>query len=142
MLLRDRMFGFGSHSLTGVLLVLATSPVFAGNNNDFERVMLSAPFQNPHTAELELTYTARRRDRHRLRIEQHDFLELTPGLQPLEWPRNTDMRARLLTPELRRTPFLGWIAQNLYRSKSENGWCLEVDPGEGEYAVLYRLHLR
>jgi hypothetical protein len=52
------------------------------------------------------------------------------------------MRARLLTPELKRTPLLGWIAENLYRSRRESGWCLEVDPGEGEYVVIYRLNLR
>ena len=51
------------------------------------------------------------------------------------------MRSRLLTPELRRTPLVGWIASNLYRSRKENGWCLEVDPGEGEYIVFYRVHL-
>ena len=60
---------------------------------------------------------------------------------PLTWPRNSDMRARLLTPELKRTPIVGWIAENLYRSKKDNGWCLEVDPGEGEYVVFYRRNL-
>ena len=51
------------------------------------------------------------------------------------------MRARIVTPELRKTPVVGWIAENLYRSKKDNGWCLEVDPGEGEYVVFYRLNL-
>ncbi|MDF3022426.1 MAG: hypothetical protein K0Q92_3729, partial [Steroidobacteraceae bacterium] len=27
------------------------------------------------------------------------------------------------------------------RSKREKGWCLEVDPGEGEYLVFYRVPL-
>jgi hypothetical protein len=65
-----------------------------------------------------------------------------PGLAPLPFPKNTDMRARLLTPELRRTPIVGWIAANLYRDRKESGWCLEVDPGEGEYVVFYRVHLK
>ena len=51
------------------------------------------------------------------------------------------MRARVLTPELKRTPLVGWIAANLYRSRKEDGWCLEVDPGEGEYLVFYRVNL-
>lgn len=136
------MLGFASRTSAAVLLAFVVPPAFAGGNNDFDRGFLASPFENPHTADLELTYKARRHDRHRLRVEQHGFLDLTPGLEPLEWPRNTDMRARLLTPGLKRTPFVGWIAENLYRSKNENGWCLEVDPGEGEYAVRYRLHLK
>jgi hypothetical protein len=51
------------------------------------------------------------------------------------------MRARFLTPGVRNTPLFGWIVENLYRSKKDNGWCLEVDPGEGEYVVFYRLNL-
>ncbi|HUQ10315.1 MAG TPA: hypothetical protein VM146_08355, partial [Steroidobacteraceae bacterium] len=73
--------------------------------------------------------------------ESSALRDSSPGLQPLTWPRNSDMRARLLTPELKRAPLVGWIAANLYRSRSENGWCLELDPGEGEYLVFYRKHL-
>jgi hypothetical protein len=35
---------------------------------------------------------------------------------------------------------LGWLAENLYRSDKENGWCVEADPGEGEYVLFYRYH--
>jgi hypothetical protein len=35
---------------------------------------------------------------------------------------------------LRRTPVVGWIAEKLNRSKKDDGGCLELDPGEGEYA--------
>ena len=55
---------------------------------------------------------------------------------------NSDVRARILTPELRSTPLVGWIAANLYRDKDEKGWCLEADPGQGEYIVFYRLHFK
>ena len=96
---------------------------------------------NPHTLNLELDHRAQRRARSNGNLESSGFLDLSPGLQPLNWPRNGDIRARLLTPQLRRAPLVGWIAENLYRSRSENGWCLEVDPGEGEYLVLYRVHL-
>jgi hypothetical protein len=34
------------------------------------------------------------------------------------------------------------VAANLYRSRNDTGWCLEVDPGEGEYLVFYRLNLK
>ena len=103
-------------------------------------IAATAPLNIPHTMNLDLDHRARRRSRGG-NVENFDFLDLTPGLTPLTWPRNSDMRARLLTPELKRAPVVGWIASNLYRSKNENGWCLEVDPGEGEYIVFYRVHL-
>ena len=43
---------------------------------------------------------------------------------------------------LQFTPLVGWIATNLYRDKSEKGWCLEADPGQGEYIVFYRLNFK
>ena len=67
---------------------------------------------------------------------------MTPGLAPLPFPKNSDLRARLLTPGLRRTPVVGWLAANLYRDRRDNGWCLELDPGEGEYVVFYRVNLK
>jgi hypothetical protein len=95
----------------------------------------------PHTTHLELAHKSRKRNRRPGNVESSALADLEPGLVPLAWPRNSDMRARLLTPELKRTPIVGWIAENLYRSKKDNGWCLEVDPGEGEYVVFYRRHL-
>ncbi len=100
-----------------------------------------APLDIPHTMNLELAQKSRKRNRRPANIESSALFDLEPGLVPLTWPRNSDMRARLLTPELKRTPIVGWIAENLYRSKKDNGWCLEVDPGEGEYVVFYRRHL-
>lgn len=105
-------------------------------------VVVPAPLALPFVTQRDLDSTARRRGRAAGTFERSaDFLDLTPGLEPLAFPRNRDLRARLLTPELRRTPLVGWIAENLYRSKRENGWCVEVDPGEGEYIVFYRVHL-
>jgi hypothetical protein len=95
----------------------------------------------PHSLNLDLDYRARRRSRSPGNFESSAELDLPAGLQPIRWPRNSDMRARLLTPELKGTPLVGWIATNLYRSKRETGWCLEVDPGDGEYVVFYRVHL-
>jgi hypothetical protein len=63
-------------------------------------------------------------------------------LAPIRWPKDSDIRHRIMTEEVRATPVLGWIAANLWRSKRENGWCLEVDPGDGEYRVLYRKHMK
>ena len=99
-----------------------------------------APLSIPHVQDLELDWRSRKRRADN--VESTDFLDMTPGLAPLTWPKNSDMRARIVTPGLRRTPLVGWIAENLYRSKRDSGWCLEVDPGEGEYVVLYRLNLR
>jgi hypothetical protein len=128
-------------------LLIASSPLAlptASAGDSSSRLVSTASLANPHTMNLELDYHAKRRARSRLggAFESPDFLDPTPGLQPLAWPRNSDMRSRLLTPELRRAPLVGWIAENLYRSRRENGWCLEVDPGEGEYLVFYRVHLR
>ena len=136
MILRDRFFGFA------LCLLGASSLACAGDDRNELLLAAVAPMQIPHAQELELAYKARKRDRKPGNIETIQILDLTPGLVPLTWPKNSDMRARILTPELRRTPVVGWIAQNLYRSKKDNGWCLEVDPGEGEYVVFYRVHLK
>jgi hypothetical protein len=128
--------------LTFTLALMAAAPFATADNDAFTGgVSLAAPLSVPHTTQLELDYRSRRRGRGIGTFERSDFLDLTPGLVPLAFPRDSDMRSRLLTPELKRTPVVGWIAENLYRSKRENGWCLEVDPGEGEYVVFYRLNL-
>lgn len=128
-----------AHKWLATLIVLA--PLAAANAGDSaSSALVAAPLVNPHTLNLQMDLQARRRSRAGS-IESSGLLVLSPGLEPLNWPRNSDMRARLLTPGLRHAPLVGWIATNLYRSKSENGWCLEVDPGEGEYLVFYRLHL-
>jgi hypothetical protein len=122
-------------------LMAATPFASAGNDAFSSQAVFAAPLAIPHTTQLDLDHRARRRGRGG-HFETSNFLDLAPGLMPLAFPRNGDMRARLLTPELRRTPLFGWIAKNLYRSKRESGWCLEVDPGEGEYVVFYRLNLK
>lgn len=122
--------------LGAVTVVHADSDALSG------AVVTPAPLALPFVTQRDLENSARRRGRVTGTFEKSaEFLDLTPGLHPLPFPRNSDVRARLLTPELKRTPLVGWIAENLYRSKRENGWCLEVDPGEGEYVVFYRLHL-
>jgi hypothetical protein len=128
------LFGFA-------LLLLAAGPLSMASDDLHDRLIATrAPLEIPHATAIALDARANRK-RPRINIESHQFLDLTPGLAPLPFPKNSDVRARLLTPELRRTPIFGWIATNLYRSKKDNGWCLEVDPGEGEYVVFYRLHL-
>jgi hypothetical protein len=134
MILRDRLFGF-------VCLVSLASLADAGDSLD-RPARAVAPLEIPHTVNLDLDLKARKRHRRADNIESSQLLEPVPGMDPLVWPRNGDMRARLVTPELRRTPVVGWIASNLYRSRKDTGWCLEVDPGEGEYVVFYRLNLR
>jgi hypothetical protein len=136
MILKGRVVGFA-------LCMLGLATLACAGDDAYERPRASiAPLELPHATNLVLDYKARRRARRAGNIERYDFLDLTPGLEPLVWPRASDMRARLVTPELRGTPFVGWIAANLYRSRKDQGWCLEVDPGEGEYVVFYRLHLK
>ena len=129
------MFGFA------VSACLLAAPATAGD--PIERPLrVAAPLEIPHATNLELDFKARKRSRHADNIEHSQLLDPMPGLNPVVWPRNSDVRARLVTPELRRTPVVGWIATNLYRSRKDTGWCLEVDPGEGEYLVFYRLNLK
>ena len=123
------------------LCALAVMPLARAGNDALERpISTAAPLEIPHSLNLVLAELARKRNRKPDNIESHSFLDLTPGLNPVIWPKNSDVRARLVTPEIKRTPVVGWIAENLYRSKNENGWCLEVDPGGGEYLVFYRFH--
>jgi hypothetical protein len=134
------MFGFA------FCIVLAMSGAAQAGDDSLHDSMMGpysarAPLDIPHTTELELARKARKRSRRPDNIESSALFDLDPGLVPVSWPRNSDVRARWVTPALRRTPIVGWIAENLYRSKKDNGWCLEVDPGEGEYVVLYRRHL-
>lgn len=136
MVLRDRRFGFALCAL--MLAPLASAGDGAGN----QALRFSAPLDIPHTTNLDLDLKSRKRNRRPDNIESSQLLESMPGFDPLVWPRNSDMRARLVTPELRHTPVVGWIASSLYRSRKDTGWCLEVDPGEGEYVVFYRLNLK
>jgi hypothetical protein len=123
--------------------MLASVPLARAGDDAVERpIATSAPLEIPHTLNLLLAERARKRNRKPDNIESHYFLDLTPGLTPLVWPKNTDVRARILTPQVKSTPVVGWLAENLYRSKQDNGWCVEVDPGEGEYVVFYRYHPR
>ncbi|HET9472371.1 MAG TPA: hypothetical protein VFO82_00665 [Steroidobacteraceae bacterium] len=123
------------------LCLLAVMPLAHAGDDALERpIHTAAPVEIPHSLNLVLAELARKRNRKPDNIEGHSFLDLTPGLNPVIWPKNSDVRARLVTPEIKRTPVVGWIAENLYRSKNENGWCLEVDPGGGEYLVFYRFH--
>jgi len=127
--------------LSSAVFALALNPLARAGDNLVERpTATTAPLELPHTLDILLNEQARKRARKPDNIESPDFLALTPGLRPVTWPKNSDVRQRLLTPEVKRTPVVGWIAENLYKSKNDNGWCLEVDPGEGEYVVFYRFH--
>ncbi len=124
-----------------MLCVLAVMPLARAGDDALKRpINTAAPLEIPHSLNLVLAEMARKRNRKPDNIESHSFLDLSPGLNPVIWPKNSDMRARFVTPEIKRTPLVGWIAENLYRSKDENGWCLELDPGGGEYLVFYRFH--
>jgi hypothetical protein len=118
-----------------------TAQASAGDDPIERPLRVAAPLEIPHSTELDLAFKSRKRRHHADNVERSQLLDPMPGLEPLVWPRNSDVRARLVTPGLRRTPVVGWIASNLYRSRKDTGWCLEVDPGEGEYVVFYRLNL-
>lgn len=134
--LRVGMIGFAF-----CMLLAGAGTARAGDDALDRPFSARAPLEIPHTTALDLAQKSRKRNRRPDNIERSALFDPEPGLVPITWPRNSDMRARLLTPELRRTPVVGWIAANLYRSKRDNGWCLEVDPGEGEYVLFYRKNL-
>jgi hypothetical protein len=136
MILRGRMFGFALGTL------LLASLASAGDDALERPPRVVAPLEIPHSTNLDLDFKARKRNHRSANIERSQLLDVSPALKPVVWPRSSDMRARLVTPELRRTPVVGWVAANLYRSRRDSGWCLEVDPGEGEYVVFYRLNLK
>ena len=140
MIREGRMFGFALGLLATSLLATPLRAI-AGDKTRAPANTTAAPVDIPHTTNLELTARANKK-RAPGNIEKPEFLNPTPGLNPLTFPKNSDVRARILTPELRSTPLVGWIAANLYRDKDEKGWCLEADPGQGEYIVFYRLHLK
>ncbi|HEX6398272.1 MAG TPA: hypothetical protein VFZ95_12680 [Steroidobacteraceae bacterium] len=123
------------------LALVAVVPFAHAGDDAHERpIATAAPLEIPHTLNLLLAEKSRKRNRKPGNIESFDFLDLKPGLVPVTWPRYSDVRTRILTPELKRTPVVGWLAENLYRSKKDDGWCVEADPGEGEYMVFYRFH--
>jgi hypothetical protein len=127
--------------LASALCALAMMPFANAGDDVLDRpINTAAPLEIPHTLNLVLNEMSRKRNRRSENIENHAFLDLTPGLSPVTWPRYSDVRARILTTDIKSTPVVGWIAENLYRSKNENGWCLELDPGGGEYVVFYRFH--
>jgi hypothetical protein len=138
MIREDLKFGFAKGLVAASLLALPLCAA-AGDKLREPAKTATAPLEIPHTVELEL---AANRKRSTGNMEKSELLDLTPGLKPLTFPKNTDVRALILTPQLRRTPLVGWIAENLYRDPSEKGWCLEADPGQGEYVVRYRLHFK
>ncbi len=126
---------------SSALVLLAAVP-FARAGDDAKDLSTRAvaPLEIPHTLDVQLAEKARKQDRKPNKIESIDLLILKPGLQPVSWPKDSDIRARILTPEVKSTPVVGWMAENLYRDKKDNGWSLEVDPGGGDYMVFYRYH--
>ena len=133
-----RRFGVASGLLATSLLALPLCSA-AGDKQREPAKANAAPLEIPHTVDLELAANKKRASGN---IQKSELLDLTPGLKPLNFPKNTDVRQLILTPGVRRTPLVGWLAENLYRDPSEKGWCLEADPGQGEYLLRYRLHFK
>ncbi|HUQ11981.1 MAG TPA: hypothetical protein VM146_16820, partial [Steroidobacteraceae bacterium] len=92
------------------LLVFVALPLLAMAGEPASSFASMSQAANPHTLILELDFRARHRAKVAGNTESSALRDSSPGLQPLTWPRNSDMRARLLTPELKRAPLVGWIA--------------------------------
>ena len=130
----DRMFGFA------LCLVASAQFASAGDGARKPSAPAAAPMEIPHTTKVELD--AKSAKKRAPVIEKSLLLNPARGLSPLPFPRNTDVRARILTTEVRSTPLVGWLAENLYRDKKDAGWCVEADPGQSEYVVFYRWNLK
>ncbi len=67
------------------LCVLAAMPLARAGNNALERpINTAAPLEIPHSLNLVLADMARKRNRRPGNIENHSFLDLTPGLTPVD----------------------------------------------------------
>jgi len=129
----DHLFGFA-------LCLLAISRVAsAGDDARNKSAPLAAPMEIPHVTTLTLDAKAAKKRSSNL---EKSLVMSSRSLSPLPFPKNTDVRARILTTEVRNTPLVGWLAENLYRDKKDAGWCLEADPGQSEYVVFYRWNLK
>jgi hypothetical protein len=128
-------------SLAAALIFAAMTSFARAGDSTIDASGNQAPLEIPHTINVLLDELARSA-KHKSddNTEKTDFLFLKPGLRPLTWPKNSDIRARFLTTQVAATPVVNWLAENLYRSKNDNGWCLEVDPGDSKYVVFYRFH--
>jgi len=129
----DHLFGFA------LCLLAIARHASAGDDARDKRAPLAAPMEIPHVTTI--TLDAKAAKKRATNIEK-SLLMSSRGLSPLQFPKNTDVRARILTTEVRNTPLVGWIAENLYRDKKDAGWCLEADPGQSEYVVFYRWNLK
>ena len=129
----DHLFGFA------ICLLAIARPASAGDEARDKRAPPAAPMEIPHVTTVTLDAKAAKK---RVSNIEKSMLLSSHGLSPLPFPKNTDVRARILTTEVRNTPLVGWIAENLYRDKKDAGWCLEADPGQSEYVVFYRWNLK
>ena len=129
----DHLFGFA------LCLLAIARLASAGDEARDKRAPPAAPMEIPHLTTVTLDAKAAKK---RVSNIEKSMLLSSHGLSPLPFPKNTDVRARILTTEVRNTPLVGWIAENLYRDKKDAGWCLEADPGHSEYVVFYRWNLK
>ena len=129
----DHLFGFA------LCLLAIARLASAGDDARVKHAPPAAPMEIPHATKVELDAKAAKKRTSNL---EKSMLISSRGLSPLPFPKNTDVRARILTTEVRNTPLVGWIAENLYRDKRDAGWCLEADPGQSEYVVFYRWNLK
>ena len=130
----DRMCGFA------LSLMAVARLASAGDDSRDKRDPPTAPMEIPHTTNVELG--ARAAKKRAPNVEKALLLNSSRALTPLQFPKNTDVRARILSTEVRNTPLVGWIAEHLYRDRKDAGWCLEADPGQSEYVVFYRWSLK
>src|SRR4051812_38083491 len=113
MVRKDHRF---DHLLVFALCLTAIAHVAsAGDEARDKRAPPSAPMEIPHTTKVDLDAKSARR--HAPIVERSLLLNTSRGLSPMPFPKNTDVRARILTTEVRNTPLVGWIAENLYRDK-------------------------
>ena len=140
MIREGRMFGFALGLLATALLALPLRAI-AGDKPREPANTTAAPLEIPHTTDLELDA---RGNKKRAPATSRSPSSSNPRRACRRCPsRRTATCARASSPP--KCAARRWWAgspTNLYRDKGEKGWCLEADPGQGEYVVFYRLALQ
>src|ERR1700754_2312995 len=83
------------------LIFAAAAPLCRAGDDSLDHTIASAaPLEIPHTLNLQLDEKARKRNRRSDNVESLMLPGLPVGLRPVVWPKDTDLRARMLTPSL------------------------------------------
>ena len=123
------------------LCVLAVMPLARAGDDALARPSTRprrSKFRTP--LNLVLTEMARKRNRKPDNIESHSFLDLTPGLNPLIWPKNSDVRARIVTPEIKARRWSAGSPRTCIAARTKTAGASRSIQAMANTCVFYRFH--